>query len=143
MNKKVAIVFWSKTGNTRLMANALKESIELQKCQADMFKAYSFNRNKAGEYSIIALGCPAMGGETLEESEFLPMYNDIKSVLKNKRVFLFGSYSWGDGKWMRDWIYDAKNNGITLFRESIIAKEKPTDDILLKMKQVGIDLLRD
>ena len=108
-----------------------------------MFKAYNFDRNKALEYSIIALGCPAMGAETLEESEFLPMYNDIKSILKNKRVFLFGSYSWGDGKWMRDWTYDAKNNGITLFRESIIAKEKPTDDILLKMKQVGIDLLRD
>ena len=143
MNKKVAIVFWSKTGNTRLMANALKDGIELQKCQADMFKSYNFDKNKAMEYSIIALGCPAMGDETLEESEFLPMYNDIKSILKNKRVFLFGSYSWGDGKWMRDWTYDAKNNGITLFRESIIAKEKPTYDILLKMKQVGADLLKD
>ena len=143
MNKKIAIVFWSKTGNTRLMANALKESIELQNYQADMFKAYNFDINKAQDYSIIALGCPAMGAETLEESEFLPMYNDIKSVLKTKRVFLFGSYSWGDGKWMRDWTYDAKNNGITLFREPIIAKEKPTDDILLKMKEVGADLLKD
>ena len=143
MDKKVAIVFWSKTGNTKLMANALKEGIELQKCQADMFKAYNFDINKAQEYSTIALGCPAMGAETLEDSEFLPMYNNIKSVLKGKRVFLFGSYSWGDGKWMRDWAEDAKNNGITLFREPIIAKEKPTYDILLKMKQVGIDLLRD
>ena len=143
MDKKVAIVFWSKTGNTKLMANALKESIELQKYQADMFKAYNFDKNKAGEYSIIALGCPAMGAETLEESEFLPMYNNIKSVLKDKRVFLFGSYSWGDGKWMRDWAYDAKNNGIILFREPIIAKDKPTDDILLKIKKVGIDLLSD
>ncbi|MEI0531061.1 flavodoxin domain-containing protein [Brachyspira pilosicoli] len=143
MNKKIAIVFWSKTGNTKLMANALKESIELQKYQADMFKAYNFDKNKAGEYSIIALGCPAMGAETLEESEFLPMYNNIKPVLKNKRVFLFGSYSWGDGKWMRDWVCDAKNNGIILFREPIIAKDKPTDDILLKIKKVGIDLLSD
>lgn len=143
MNKKIAIVVWSKTGNTKLMANALKEGIELQKCQADMFKAYNFDRNKAEEYSIIALGCPAMGAETLEDSEFLPMYNDIKSVLKNKRVFFFGSYSWGDGKWMRDWVEDAKNNDINLFREPIIAKEKPTDDILLKMKEVGADLLRD
>ena len=57
-----------------------------------MFKAYNFDRNKALEYSIIALGCPAMGAETLEESEFLPMYNDIKSVLKDKRVFFFGFY---------------------------------------------------
>lgn len=143
MNKKIAIVFWSKTGNTRLMANALKESIELQNYQADMFKAYNFDINKAQDYSIIALGCPAMGAETLEESEFLPMYNDIKSVLKTKRVFLFGSYSWGDGKWMRDWVEDAKNNDINLFREPIIAKEKPTDDILLKMKEVGADLSRD
>ena len=143
MDKKAAIVFWSKTGNTKLMANALKESIELQNYQADMFKAYNFDINKAVEYPIIALGCPAMGAETLEESEFLPMYNNIKSVLKDKRVFLFGSYSWGDGKWMRDWAYDAKNNGIILFREPIIAKDKPTDEILLKIKKVGIDLLSD
>ena len=143
MNKKIAIVFWSKTGNTRLMANALKEGVELQEYQADMFKAYDFDINKAWEYSIIALGCPAMGAETLEDSEFLPMYNDIKSVLKNKRVFLFGSYSWGDGKWMRDWAEDAKKSGISLFREPIIAKEKPTDDILLKMKEIGADLSRD
>lgn len=143
MNKKIAIVFWSKTGNTRLMANALKESIELQNYQVDMFKAYNFDINKAQDYSIIALGCPAMGAETLEESEFLPMYNNIKSVLKDKRVFLFGSYSWGDGKWMRDWVCDAKSNGIILFREPIIAKDKPTDEILLKIKKVGIDLLSD
>lgn len=139
----MAIVVWSKTGNTRLMAGAIRDGAKnVDEVVIDMFKAYEFNRDKVSNYDIIALGCPAMGAETLEDSEFLPMYNDIKTYLKNKKVFLFGSYDWGDGKWMRDWVEDINLNGVILFREPIISKGRPSEEILLKMKEVGIDLAR-
>ena len=112
MSKKIAIVVWSKTGNTRLMSKALKEGAEERGAQIEVFKSYNFDIEKAKSYECIALGCPAMGAETLEETEFLPMYETIKPYLKNKKIFIFGSYSWGDGKWMRDWKADMINNGI-------------------------------
>ena len=140
MPKKIAIVVWSKTGNTKLMADSIRKGIEEAGFEVDIFKAYNFNAEKITDYDKIAFGCPAMGSETLEDSEFLPMYESVKQYLKDKKVFFFGSYGWGDGKWMRDWENDAIKNGIKLFRESIIAKEKPNDEILKVCFQAGKDL---
>ena len=140
MSKKIAIVVWSKTGNTRLMSKAIKDGAESVGASVEVFKSYNFGIEEAKSYDTIALGCPAMGAETLEDTEFLPMYETVKPYLKNKKIFLFGSYGWGDGEWMRAWREDAINNGISLFREPIIAKEKPSDDILDKLKSVGREL---
>ena len=140
MPQKIAIVVWSKTGNTKLMANSVKKGVEDSGFEVDIFKAYNFDSEKVKNYDKIALGCPAMGSETLEDSEFLPMYENIKTYLKDKKVFFFGSYGWGDGKWMRNWEEDAIKNGIKLFRKSIIAKEKPSDEILNICYQAGKDL---
>ncbi|MEI0602757.1 flavodoxin domain-containing protein [Brachyspira alvinipulli] len=142
MSKKIALVVWSKTGNTRLMGKAIKEGAESNGAEVETFKAYNFDIDAVKNYECIALGCPAMGAEILEDTEFLPMYENVKPYLKDKKVFIFGSYGWGDGKWMRDWQEDAVNNGITLFRDPIIAKEKPTDDILNELKKVGVDLAK-
>ena len=140
MPKKIAIVVWSKTGNTKLMADSVKKGVEDSGFEVDIFKAYNFNFEIVKNYDKIALGCPAMGSETLEDTEFLHMYKNIKPYLKDKKVFFFGSYGWGDGKWMQDWEEDAINNGIKLFRKSIIAKEKPNKEILDACFQAGIDL---
>ena len=142
MTKKIAMVVWSKTGNTRLMGKAIKEGAESNGAEVETFKAYNFDIDTAKKYEYILLGCPAMGSEILEDTEFLPMYESIKPYLKDKKVFIFGSYSWGDGKWMRDWEADILNNGIKLFRKPIIAKEKPTNDILNELKKVGEDLAK-
>lgn len=58
---------------------------------------------RAASYDALALGCPAMGGEVLEESEFEPFFSELEGKLSGKKVALFGSYDWGDGQWMRDW----------------------------------------
>ena len=140
MSKKIALVVWSKTGNTRLMGKAIKDGAEANGAEVETFKAYNFDIDAAKNYDCIALGCPAMGAEILEDTEFLPMYEMVKPYLKDKKVFIFGSYGWGDGKWMRDWEADALNNGIKLFREPVIAKDKPNDDILSQLKKIGEDL---
>ena len=87
MPKKIAIVVWSKTGNTKLMADSVKKGVEEAGFDADIFKAYNFNFEIVNNYDKIALGCPAMGSETLEDTEFLPMYKNIKPYLKDKKYF--------------------------------------------------------
>ncbi len=109
---KVAIVFWSATGNTETMANCIAEgagaAATIVPC-ADMTPA------KLGEFDVVAFGCPAMGAEQLEESEFEPMFAGLEGSLNGKKVALFGSYGWGDGQWMRDWCERAKEDGAVLF----------------------------
>ena len=100
---KVAVVYWSGTGNTETMANAVAEGAKGAGAEADVLVASDFNSGKVAEYDGIAFGCPAMGAENLEESEFEPMFTEVEGSLSGKKIALFGSYGWGSGEWMADW----------------------------------------
>ena len=100
---KVAVVYWSGTGNTEAMANAVAEGAKGAGAEVDILVASDFNAGKVAEYDGIAFGCPAMGAENLEESEFEPMFTDVEGSLSGKKIALFGSYGWGSGEWMADW----------------------------------------
>ena len=117
---KVAVVFYSGTGNTEAMADVIVNALG-----ADKIEAEAFGAAKAADYDAIAFGCPAMGDEVLEETVFQPMWDEVKGNLAGKKVALFGSYGWGDGQWMRDWESDAANSGVALACESVICNEAP------------------
>ena len=108
---QVAVVYWSGTGHTEAMAQAVAAA-----AQADLFTAAEFDADKAANYAAIAFGCPSMGAEQLEDSEFEPMFEAVKPSLAGKKVALFGSYGWGGGEWMRTWESDCAAAGITLCR---------------------------
>ena len=134
---KVAIVFWSGTGNTQTMANAVKTGAEGTGASVDMFSPSEFNASMVSSYDAIAFGCPAMGAEVLEETEFDPMFTSLENSLSGKKVVLFGSYGWGDGQWMRDWESRCVSDNATLVTESVIANNAPTSDDLEKCTALG------
>ena len=103
---KVAVVFWSATGNTETMANCVAEG-----ANGTIVPCSEMNAAKLAEFDAVAFGCPAMGAEQLEESEFEPMFSDLEGSLNGKKIALFGSYGWGDGQWMRDWVERAQGDG--------------------------------
>ena len=103
---KTAVVFWSGTGNTEEMANAVLEGMKENGADASIYSADAFQAGDVDGYDAIAFGCPAMGAEVLEEDEFQPLFDECKSALEGKKVALFGSYGWGDGEWMRNWEDD-------------------------------------
>ena len=100
---KIAVVYWSGTGNTKAMAVAVEEGAKGKGAEVSVLEASEFTAKQAGDFDGIAFGCPAMGDEVLEESEFDPMFTDVEKALSGKKIALFGSYGWGDGQWMRDW----------------------------------------
>ena len=105
---KIAVIYWSGTGNTEAMADLVANAATAAGASVDKFTASEFNVSSAGDYTGFALGCPAMGAEQLEESEFEPMFSDLEGSLNGKKIALFGSYGWGDGQWMRDWVERAQ-----------------------------------
>ena len=125
---KIAVVFWSQTGNTEIMANKVAEGAQEAGAQVDILTPDAFSAGAVSGYDAIAFGCPAMGDEVLEEAEFEPMFADVEGALGGKKIALFGSYGWGDGQWMRDWEADAANNGVALACESVICNEAPDDE---------------
>ena len=132
---KTAVIYWSGTGNTEAMANAVAEG-----AGADLFTVSDFSGSIA-DFDAVAFGCPAMGAEVLEEDEFEPFFTSIEGDLSGKKVLLFGSYGWGDGEWMRNWADRTKAAGAALVGdEGYIANEAPTDDDVAKLKALGAEL---
>ena len=129
---KVAVIFWSATGNTETMANCVAEG-----ANGTIVPCSEMNAAKLAEFDAVAFGCPAMGAEQLEESEFEPMFAGLEGSLNGKKVALFGSYGWGGGEWMHNWERDCRSSGIQLACDSVICNEAPDDAALAACQALG------
>ena len=138
--KKTAVIYWSGTGNTEAMANAVAEGMRQAGAECSVLTSADVTADTVAALEAVALGCPAMGAEELEETEFAPMFDGIKSALAGKAVALFGSYGWGDGEWMRTWEDTCRSDGAVLACESVICCEAPEEDALAQCKKLGATL---
>ena len=111
---KIAVIYWSGTGNTATMA---QEVVAGTGGQAKLINVTDTNADEAAAYDKLALGCPSMGDEVLEEDEMEPFFTALEGKISGKKVVLFGSYDWGDGQWMRDWAARCKSAQAVLFDE--------------------------
>ncbi len=140
--KKTAVIYWSGTGNTEAMANAVAEGMRQAGAECSVLTSADVTADTVAALEAVALGCPAMGAEELEETEFAPMFDGIKSALAGKAVALFGSYGWGDGEWMRTWEQDCRGANISLVCESVICCETPGDIELEACRELGRELVK-
>ena len=90
--KKTAVIYWSGTGNTKQMAEAVLEGMKSAGAEAALLEAAQVDASTFSGVDAVAFGCPAMGSEVLEEMEFEPMFSACKSHFRGKKVALFGSY---------------------------------------------------
>ena len=134
---KIAIVYWSGTGNTESMAAAVAEGVRDAGSEAVLLTPSEFDASMIAAFDALAFGCPAMGAEVLEESEFAPMFETCEAQLSGKRIALFGSYGWGDGEWMRNWEDTCRSDGATLVADSVICNDAPDDDALAACRALG------
>ena len=134
---KVAVVYWSGTGNTEMMANEVAEGAKAAGAEVSVFTPDTFSADKMDEFDAVAFGCPAMGAEELEDTEFEPMFNDCRAKLSGKKIALFGSYGWGDGEWMRKWEQTCRDDGAILVCDSVICNEAPDADAVVSCEAMG------
>ena len=127
---RVAVVYWSDTGNTEAMAKAVAAGVQNAGGEADLIFADSFGAGDVGSYDAFAFGCPAMGSEILEEDVFDPMFSSVEGSLSGKKVLLFGSYDWGDGQWMRDWSDRVSSDGAEVVASVIAHLDEIDEDEL-------------
>ncbi len=139
----IAVIYWTGTGNTEEMAKAIVEGISEAGGSADLFFVTDITAADAAKYEKLALGCPAMGSEVLEEADFQPFWDDVVGELSGKAVALFGSYSWADGEWMRTWQAEAEDAGLELVNgEGLIAYDSPDEDAIAACKALGAALVK-
>ena len=140
--KKVAIIYFSGTGNTLAMANEILDELKNNNLEAEILTASDFSKDQIENYDGFAFGCPAMGSEELEESEFEPMFESVENSLSDKPVLIFGSYEWADGEWMRNWQERCVNDGINLVCDGLIAYDYPDDEALEECRKAALELAK-
>ena len=134
---KTAVVFWSGTGNTEAMAQAVADGARAAGAEVDVLACAQFSDAMVGDYDSIAFGCPSMGAEQLEESEFEPMFQACGPKLGGKKIALFGSYGWGDGEWMRNWQDECEGLGAVLAADPVICNDYPDADAIAACEAAG------
>ncbi len=140
---QIAVVYWSGTGNTEAMANAVAEGAKKAGANVELRAVSQWSAAEAASFDALALGCPAMGDEVLEEGEFEPFFCELEGSLSGKKAALFGSYGWGDGQWMRDWQDRVTAAGASLCgNEGLIVQNAPDGDGLSQCMELGEALAR-
>ena len=138
---KIYVVYWSQTGNTEAMAEAVARGIRSEGKESAVVEVGSISPEELKEEAVFALGCPAMGAEVLDESEMEPFVETLEAFVTGKTVGLFGSYGWGDGEWMRDWEARMQQAGANVIGgEGVICQETPDQEALEKCEELGKNL---
>ncbi len=137
----IQVVFWSQSGNTEAMANAVADGIRKAGKEADVVFVSDASIDELKSAKVFALGCPAMGAEVLEEGEMEPFVSDLEMSVSGKTIGLFGSYGWGDGQWMRDWVDRMTSAGATVVDgEGVICMGAPDADATAQCEALGARL---
>lgn len=132
------VVYYSETGNTEMMAKAIAEGIEAAGAAAEVVEFDAITPTALAEESAFALGCPALGDEVLDEGTVEPFVEELVKSISGKKVLLFGSYDWGDGQWMRDWVDRMESAGaVVVGGEGVIANNEPDDEAIENCKNAG------
>ena len=134
---KVEVVYWSGTGNTEIMAQKVFDGAKAAGAEAEIYQAADFSPEMMDRFDAIAFGCPSMGNEQLEESEFEPMFTACEPRLAGKKIALFGSYGWGDGEWMRNWDENCRAAGAVMACDFVICNESPDADAEAACEAMG------
>ena len=137
----ISVVYWSGTGNTQAMAEAVAEGIKAAGQEAELLEVGNADAATVAAGNAFALGCPSMGSEQLEEAEMEPFIEEIESLVSGKTILLFGSYGWGDGEWMHNWEDKCKEDGAVLVADGVICQEEPDDEATEACKALGAALV--
>lgn len=135
---KISVIYWSQTGNTKEMAEAIGKGITDAGKEAEVLYVTDASVENLKSAKCFALGCPAMGAEEIEELEMEPFVDEVEKIAQGKTIALFGSYGWGDGQWMRDWADRMKGCGANILNdEGLICNEAPDADAIKKCEALG------
>lgn len=140
---KVKIVYWSQTGNTKEMAEAVAEGVNAAGGEAVLLEVGSTSPEELKEDSVFALGCPACGTENLDEDEMEPFVAELEKSVSGKTIGLFGSFGWGGGIWMEEWVSRMQAAGATVVDDAgVICNEAPDEEALGSCKELGSKLAK-
>jgi len=138
---KIAVVYWSGTGNTGAMAQQVAAGAGEAGAEVSVMVCTAFDAAQMDAFDAVAFGCPSMGAEQLEDAEFEPMFEACRPKLSGKKIGLFGSYGWGGGEWMAAWADTCRGDGAVLAADPVICNGAPDGEAAAACRALGAALV--
>ena len=137
------VIYWSQTGNTEQMANAVADGVRQAGGEVEVKNVASASTSDVANADGVALGCPAMGAEQLEDSEFEPFLDSVEGLLSGKKVALFGSWGWGNGEYMHAFEDRIRNAGANIVNGAgVLCQNAPDDAAISECNELGKALVK-
>lgn len=138
---KVGIFYFTTSGNTQEMAEALKEGFESKGAEVLLEAMEDASSSSLESLDLVALGTPAQGSEEVDESTFQPFYDENKEALEGKPLLFFGSYGWGGGEYLEEFAKNAKEEGLEV-AAVFTHLEAPDEECKEMLQQKAADLVK-
>ena len=140
--KKISIIYWSNGGNVEVLANSIAEGAEKHNSEVIIKHVCDATIEDVTDADVVAFGSPSMDNNRIEQHEMEPFINQFKLLPNNqKKIVLFGSYGWDDGKFMDDWIQRMNDYNFNVVG-SIAVKESPSEEELEEARRLGEELTK-
>ena len=140
--KKISVIYWSNGGNVEVLANSIAEGAKAQDAEVNIKYVHDATVEDVIESDAVAFGSPSMDNNRIEQHEMEPFINHFKLLPNNqKKIVLFGSYGWDDGKFMVDWVQRMKDYDFNVVG-SIAVKESPSEEELTEARKLGEKLTK-
>ena len=138
MSEKVAVIYYSATGNTEAMAEAVAVGAKSTGAEVLLAPVSDVDPVEIGNtYHHIILGCSAWGVEVIEEAQMKPFCNKLKPYLKGKIMGIFGSCGWSRGAWLNSWYNELHFAGASFPAQPLLAYCYPDEPSLKKCVELG------
>lgn len=134
---KVAIAYFSVSGNTEAMVDIFANALTAQDVDVYSQEAAEIDQDEFLSADLQVFACPACGTEEVDDSQMQPLINALADKLANKKVFLFGSYGWGDGAYMDAWASELKDLGVDMLLDPITCLEYPDEEATAALEQAA------
>jgi len=134
-------VYYSATGNTEKMAKAIEEGIVEAGGAVTVYKSNAMDKDAILSSDVIVMGSSATGAEVIDENDLLPFMEEDGNKFKGKKVYIFGSYGWGNGEYADNWKAQLEGFGATIVAMPVLANEEPNEDELAQLKEIGKKLV--
>ena len=131
---RLGIVYWTGGGNTEELANKAKECAEANGLEVYISTVEDLDRNKFFESDFYAFGSPAQGSEELAP-EIQDLMDSIENEIDGKKVFMFGSFGWGDGEYMDEWKSIMNDKNAIIAHEPVVCLEAPDDEAFSSIEE--------
>lgn len=138
--KKIVVVYWSGTGNTKAMAEAVADGAKNENTAVSLLDVAQASIDDIKNADAVAIGCPSMGAEVLEEEQMEPFVSSIEDAVTGKPMALFGSYGWGNGEWMEDFVARMTKCGAKVLGKGLIIQEMPDAQGIKECNSLGNEL---